>query len=167
MPSPLQFAAQAVVFAIAAALTGYFAANPLYRQTPEGLAQVKLSFAHGGAREVECRRLTPEEIAKLPPSERRPHTCERRRLPVRVELAIDGAVVYTEDLEPTGLWRDGPARTYRKFLIEPGPHRITARLRDTRREEGFDYEETRIVTLAPEQNLAIDFKADAGGFLFR
>ena len=167
MPSPVQYAGQAVVFALAAGVTGYFAANPVYRQTPEGMAQIKLGFTHGGTRQVECRRLTSQEIAKLPPRERRPNTCARQRIAMQVELSIDGEVIYAERLEPGGLWGDGPARTYQKFLVDAGPHRITARLRDSKREEGFDYEGTRTVTLAPEQSLAIDFKADAGGFQFR
>ena len=48
-----------------------------------------------------------------------------------------------------------------------GPHRIEARLRDSKREQGYDFESAADVDLAPLQNLAIDFKADQGGFLFR
>ncbi len=69
-------------------------------------------------------------------------------------------------LQATGLSRDGPARTYRKFIVAAGPHTITARLRDSKRTSGFDYQASRQIELRPFQNLAIDFKADAGGFLF-
>ena len=167
MPSPLQYAGQFTFYALLAAFTGYFASHPVYRQVPEGMAQIKLSFAHGGSRKTECRRLTSEEIAALPPSERRPNTCSRERIAMRVQLAVDGAVLYEEDLQPTGLWNDGPARTYRKFLVPAGPHRLDVRLRDSRRDTGFDYEATRQVTLSPWQNLAVDFHADIGGFIFR
>jgi hypothetical protein len=51
--------------------------------------------------------------------------------------------------------------------VPAGPHRITARLRDSRQGDGFDYETTRQVELSPWQSLAIDFNTDAGGFLFR
>ena len=33
--------------------------------------------------------------------------------------------------------------------------------------EGFDYERRAEVELAPRQNLAIDFRAETGGFIFR
>jgi hypothetical protein len=162
-----RFALQALFYLAFGSLIGFFASRPAYEQLAADHAQIKLSLVHGAARRETCRRLTPQEIARLPPSERRPNTCERERLPIEVELALDGEVIYTATLEPTGLAKDGPARTYRKFAVPTGPHMITARLRDSDRAEGFDYERTVAVELAPLQNLAIDFKADAGGFVFR
>lgn len=162
-----QYAGQALVYAAIAALIGYFATSPAYQQFPEGQAQIKLSFAHGAARKKECRRLTPQEIAKLPPSERRPNTCDRERVAVHVQLDVDGEVIYDARLEPSGLAGDGPARAYEKFVVSPGAHIVTARLRDNRDTSGFNYETRRDVDLTAGQNLAIDFKADAGGFIFR
>ena len=167
MHSVLKYAGQGVFFLLAALFTGYLASQPVYRQVPEESAQIKLSFAHGGARKVDCRRLTPAEIAALPPKERRPNTCSRERIPIHVQLSVDGDILYEEELLPTGLSGDGPARTYRKFLVPAGDHVIVARLRDSKRTDGFDYEATRSVSLQPWQNLAIDFKADTGGFKFR
>jgi hypothetical protein len=51
--------------------------------------------------------------------------------------------------------------------VPAGQHRITARLRDSRQADGFNYETTRLVELSPWQSLAIDFSTDAGGFIFR
>jgi len=167
MPDAVRYAGQAVILACAMAFIGYFSSNPVYRQVPEGSAQIKLSFAHGAARKVDCRKLTAQEIAKLPPKERRPNTCARERIPLHVQLTLDGELLYDDRLKATGLASDGPARTYRKFIVPAGPHTITARLRDSKRETGFDYEATHEVTLKEFQNLAIDFKADAGGFQFR
>ncbi len=166
MTDALRFFGQAVFYVLFAALIGSFANRPLYRQFPADAAQIKLSFAHGAARKVACRRLTPEEIAKLPPRERRPNTCFGERLPVSVQLAVDGVTIFEDSLPPTGLAGDGPARVYRKFRVAPGRHLVVARLRDTARKEGFDYEKTVEVNLRPRQNLAIDFKADIGGFIF-
>ena len=167
MAKLLQYAGQAVVYALLCAFIGYFATRPVYQQFPEGQAQIKLSFAHGAARKKDCRRLTPQEIAKLPPNQRRPNTCERARVAVHVQLDLDGSTIYDARLEPTGLAGDGPARAYEKFVVSPGAHVVTARLRDTRAKEGFNYETRRDVELVAGQNLAIDFKADAGGFIFR
>ena len=167
MTGPLALAGQAVFYALVAAATGYFASYPVYEQFPRDQAQIKLSFAHGAARVEDCRRLSYEEIAKLPPSRRRPSTCARERIPVRVQLQLDDRTVYDAVLEPTGLSRDGPARAYRKFAVPAGRHVIVARLRDSKRSQGFDYEKRVTVDLAPLQSLAIDFKADKGGFVFR
>jgi hypothetical protein len=51
--------------------------------------------------------------------------------------------------------------------VPPGRHELTARLRDTGGAEGFDYERTVVVELAPAQSLAIDFRAEMGGFIFK
>lgn len=167
MTSVARLLGQVVFFVVVALATGYLASYPIYRQFPEGRAQIKLSFAHGSVRKEDCRRLTPEEIARLPPNERRPNTCSRERLPVHVQLSLDGDIIYDEILQPTGLSGDGPVRTYRKFAVPAGRHDIVARLRDSKKAAGFDYEKSETVALEPWQNLAIDFKADRGGFSFR
>jgi hypothetical protein len=167
MPRVFQFVGQALFYAVAAAIIGFFATNPSYRQISTDAAQIKLSFRHGAARVEDCRKLTSEEIAKLPPKERRPNTCSRERIPIAVELSLDNQPLYAAVLEPTGLSGDGPAETYQKFLVPAGRHILTAKLRDSKREQGFDYEKQAEVDLKPLQNLAVDFKADQGGFLFR
>lgn len=167
MIEPTHLIGQAAVYALIAAVVGCFASWPPYEQFPNDKAQVKLSFAHGAARKVACRKLSSKEIARLPPKQRRPNTCSRERLPMRVQLLLDGRMVYDAVLQPTGLARDGPAQTYQKFAVSPGRHSIRARMRDSGRNEGFDYDKSVTVELAPLQNLAIDFKADSGGFTFR
>ncbi len=167
MPNLVQYAGQAVFYIAAAALTGYFSVSPVYRQVEPDMAQVKLSFAHGAKRTKECRKLSSKEIAALPPGERRPNTCERERRSIHVQLLIDDKLLYEADLEPSGLSRDGPARTYQKFMVPAGTHKIIARLRDSGRAEGYDYVSEHTAEMAPWQSLAVDFKADAGGFVFQ
>ena len=162
-----RYVGQAVIYGVIALGIGYFSNRPLLAYFPEDKAQIKISFTHGANRVVECRRLTPEEIAKLPPRERRPHTCGRERLPMRVQLLLDDVPLYDEVVQPTGLSRDGPARIYRKFAVAPGRYEITARLRDSDRAEGFDYERRVTVDLAPLQSLAVDFSSDRGTFIIR
>ena len=162
-----RFAGQALFYGLVAAGVGYFASRPTLDYFPHDKAQIKLSFAHGANRVQECRKLTPEEIAKLPPRERRPHTCGRERLPIRVQLLLDDVPIYDEVLQPTGLSRDGPARVYRKFEVPPGRHEIIARLRDSGRDDGFDYERRVSLELVPLQSLAIDFRSDQGTFIIR
>ncbi len=84
-----------------------------------------------------------------------------------MQLLLGDTVIYDEVLAPTGLSHDGPARVYRKFQVPPGKREITARLRDTARTEGFDYERRMSIELAPQQNLAVDFRSDLGTFVIR
>jgi hypothetical protein len=92
--------------------------------------------------------------------------CPRERRPLLVELELDGEILYRDELPPSGLAGDGASTAYRKFPVAAGSHQLVARLRDSRREEGFDYVKSAEVTLAPQQNFVIDFRPEFGGFLF-
>src|SRR5581483_12463016 len=92
--------------------------------------------------------------------------CPRARLPLYVELELDGAMLFKTRVAPAGLAHDRAASVYRKFAIAPGRHRLVARLRDSARTEGYDYERAADVKIRPRQNFVIDFRADAGGCVF-
>jgi len=166
MTGALRYAGQGLVYLLFAVLIGYFSDAPVYEHFPPDRALVKISLAYGAKSKAECRRLTPEEIAKLAPNMRKPFACPRERRAVLLEVEMDGDVLYRELLPPTGLSKDGPSRTYKRFAVPAGTHRFAARLRDTAREEGFDHVGSHEVTLKPGQSLAIDFKGVTGGFAF-
>ncbi|HFD15913.1 MAG TPA: hypothetical protein ENJ38_06375 [Rhodospirillales bacterium] len=166
MTDLFRYVGQAVFYAVVVLAIGYFSQRPIYEHIPPDKAQILLSFSHGGARVEACRRLSAEEIARLPPRERRPNTCSRRRVPIRVQLVLDEEVIFDRTLEPGGLAGDSPAHAYEKFLVPVGRHRLVARLEDRGRSDRFAYESELVVDLRPRQNLPIDFKADKGGFIF-
>ena len=148
-------------------MTGFLSSQPSYHQVGENTAQIKLALSHGGKRLEDCRRLTSEELAKLPTSKRRPIDCKRERIPVTVRVRLDNIPIYEATLIPTGLSKDGPVRAYEKVLVPAGRHVIEAELRDSKRTSGFDYHSRIEADLTPLQNLAIEFQAERGGFLFR
>jgi len=163
---PLAWAGQVVAYCAFGVAIGYLSLYPAYTYRDPAEAQIKLSFAHAGKHKQDCRRLSYEEIARLPPGQRRPDDCSRERVPVTVELELDGKPLYRATLEPSGHARDGVSVAYQSFMVAAGRHDLTARLRDSKRAEGFDYERRAQIDLAPSQNLAIEFRADKGGFLF-
>jgi hypothetical protein len=162
----LQTIGQAIAYALFAVVIGYFATQPAYTYLDPGKAQIKLSFGHAGEHITECRQLTQEELNKLAPNMRRPMDCPRGRLPVLIELELDGELLYSAELPPSGLAGDGVSTAYKKFAVDPGQHRLVARLRDSNRSEGFDHEKASAITLSPQQNFVIDFHPSRGGFLF-
>ena len=166
MTKAVRIVGQLAVYGAFAALIGYFSNLPRYAYFPGDAAAVTLSFAHGARRKGECRRLSREELQKLAPNMRKPISCPRERLPVVVELELDGRDLFRATLPPTGLSGDGPSRVYERFVVPTGRHTLVARLRDSKRSSGYDYTITKHVDLAPAQNLAIDFRADIGGFVF-
>jgi hypothetical protein len=161
-----RYIGQFIAYALFALVVGYFATQPAYTHLDPDMALIKLSFSHAGAHRQECRQLTQEELNRLPPNMRRPMDCPRERRPLLVELELDGEILYRDELPPSGLAGDGASTAYRKFPVAAGSHQLVARLRDSRREEGFDYVKSAEVTLAPQQNFVIDFRPEFGGFLF-
>ena len=113
------------------------------------------------------QRLTPEQIAELAAIMRRTEQCERARLPLQLEIEIDGETVIEIEAQPSGLWDDGHASVYERFDVAPGPHRITARLRDSAREDGWDYAYSEDVILEPGRYFTITFRPETGGFHYR
>lgn len=167
MTKPLPIFLQSLAYVAFAAVVGYFSSAPAYTHLDPNKALVKLSFSHPGQRKGECRRLTQEELEKLAPNMRRPLDCPRERLPVLVELIMDANLLYRELLSPTGLARDGASVAYARFPVEPGSHHLIARLRDSNREQGFDYEHGADIELRPQQNFVVDFRAQPEGFIFK
>jgi hypothetical protein len=157
--------AQLVAYAAFALVVGYLSNRPSYQHHDPELGLIKISFHHAGKPIRECRRLTVEEIAALPPNMRRPTDCPRQRVPLAVEIDLDEKALYRAKLAPTGLAEDGPASAYARFPVPPGIHAIKARLRDSRRESGFDYQQQRTIEISPNHILVIDFREDLGGFL--
>ena len=165
-PVPLRWAGRIALLAALALPVGAFASWPAWRQLPPDHAVIRLSFNHAARPVVECRKLTPGEMAKLKPNMRRQVGCPRARWPVSVELRLDGDVIYRGKHEPAGLWDDGPSTIFESFLASAGRHTLEVKLRDTGRATGFDHEETIDVELAEAQNFVIEFREEEG-FTFR
>ena len=166
MVSPVKLVMQTMAYAGFAAVIGYFSASPEYTHLDPDLALVKLSFSHAGAPKTECRTLTQQELDELPPNMRRLTDCPRGRVPLLIELEIDGQLVYRDWRPPSGLAGDGASTVYERFPVQPGRHQVAVRLRDSRKTSGFDFEHADAVEIGQRQNFVIDFRAETGGFRF-
>ena len=168
MRRAFQFIGQGLAYVLFAAVIGYFSVNPSYSRMEPDKALIKVNFRHAADRKgVDCKRLTPEEIAKLPPHERRPMDCPRERVDILLELDLDGEPLFRGSLPPRGLARDGAASVYQRFPVPAGKYVLTARMRDSNRTSGFDHERTEEIQLVPQQNFVVDFHEELGGFEFR
>jgi hypothetical protein len=161
-----RYGGQVLAYAAFIALLGYFATAPAYSPIGKNDAVIKLSFIHVGQRKVECRKMSPEEIAHLAPNMRLTLDCPRERLPVTIELELDGKMLVRREIAAAGLSHDRASSIYQKFVVAPGRHQVTARLRDSARTEGFDYARSTEVEFKPRQNFVVDFHAADGGFSF-
>lgn len=166
MRSAVRYLAQAVLYAAFVAVIGYLSTAPRYVHLPPDEALIKLSFSHAGERRQPCRERTPEELAKLAPNMRAPTVCPRERVPVTVEVALDGSPLFSVVAPPSGLARDGAATAYRRVPVPAGKHRVAAQLSDVPN-GAFNHRGETTVDLAPGHVLVIDFDAAKGGFVFR
>lgn len=167
MPDLRRLPLQVIAYSAFAALIGYFASLPNYQYGDAAAATVKVSLSHAAERVKPCVKLTPEEIAELAMNMRRTEVCERERLPVVLEMDIDGRPVLRLEAPPSGLWGDGPAYVYERLDVSPGPHVLSVRLRDTARQGGWDYSREEEVEFVTGRYFTVTFKAEMGGFSFR
>lgn len=163
MPS-IRIAAQVLLYSAFAVLLGYFSVSPTYTQINPEFGVIKLSFSHAGQPETECRRRTQAQLDDLAPNMRKAMDCPRRRVPLLVELELDGERVYRASLPPSGLAGDGASTVYQDFPVPAGRYTLAARLRDSRRDQGFDWNMERVIEISPREKIVIDFRAETGGF---
>ena len=167
MTEVLKWLTHIAAYALFFAGIGTLSVWPSWEHADESLAQVKLSLSHAAERVEPCVRLTPQEIADLPPNMRRTEECGRERLPLIVELDVDGETVLSIEAAPSGVWNDGPASIYRRFAVAPGTHDIAVRMRDSADGEQWDYILEDSVVLEAGRYFTITFAAETGGFRFR
>lgn len=141
--------------------------SPRYTLLNPGEAIVSLTFSRAGQRLSECRKLTQEELAALPPNMRNPSDCPRERRPVEVEFRIDGDVSYQASLPPSGIWNDGESTVYKRLTVSAGEHRFFVGMRDSGSSEGFDYEHEQELVLKASQHVVVEFDALNSSFIFR
>ncbi len=158
---------QALLYAAFAAVVGYFSLSPDYRYGDPDLATIKVSLSHATNRVEACVNLTPRQINERAMRGEPLAECPRERLPLTVELDIDGMRVLHTTAAPSGLWNDGPSSVYERLSVDPGTRTVTVRLRDSARSDGWDYEYSERVTLVAGRYFTITFRAESGGFAFR
>ena len=165
MPKPVAIIGQVILYGAFAAFIGYFATSPKYHQVADDVALIKLSISHLGER--ECRKRSPEELAKMPPNMRAPLDCPRERSDIRLEVDLDGQPILQTVMHPTGLYKDGVSTIYKRFEVKAGSHRLAVRMNDNLVKPGFNFVKEEQISLKPHQVMVIDFNPDQGGLFFR
>lgn len=165
---PVKLVLQVLATAAIMAIIGIFGNGPTYQFLDDDReAMIKLAISRVSDRSEACVQRTPEELAKLPPNMRVAQSCSRERVPVLIEVDINGETVFSGWRRPSGLSRDGAARFYEKFKISPGEHTIKVAMRDSLREDGFDHAFEQKVAIAPLEIVVIDYENEKRDFVLR
>lgn len=158
---------KAALYALFGGFIALFSGWPEFTALPPDHGQMTVSVTHLGKRLRPCEEIGAEELARLPPNMRAVTRCPRERAPLRLEIDIDGKAALSGTADATGLSRDGAASFYRRIPLKAGRHRIAVRLRDSPREQGFDYVLESVVSLRPAQIIVVDFDDATGQVVLR
>ena len=153
----LRYLLQAFNYTIFMALIWYFATSPSVRVIEDDEAMITVAFAHAGETREECRRLSQEELMKLPPNMRKPEDCPRERSPIIIEAMLDGNVIYSKTMLPPGIFNDGSVNIYYNSKVPAGKHTFEVKMDDSVRKPGFNHEFEQDININPQQILLVDF----------
>jgi quinol-cytochrome oxidoreductase complex cytochrome b subunit/coenzyme F420-reducing hydrogenase delta subunit/Pyruvate/2-oxoacid:ferredoxin oxidoreductase delta subunit len=135
------------IILLSAASILYLSEGPIYPFYNKEMALIKFAFKYSGRHKSEQRELTEKETENMLRHMRRTNSPfpkmrmvgKRERLPVYIELEIDNRMILSKTYYPAGLKNDGPTFAYEEIPVLPGAHHIKIRMRDSKRESGFDY----------------------------
>ncbi|MGI9286005.1 MAG: hypothetical protein ACR2P1_11500 [Pseudomonadales bacterium] len=125
-----RYVGQAVIYALFMVTVGYFSSMPYYQASAPDEATLKLSVRHAGKVIGECATLSNAQMENLPANMKVVEICPRERSPLRLELLVDGELLYADTVQPSGLHNDGVSSIYQRFTMRAGKHQLTARLSD-------------------------------------
>ena len=165
--SPAQWLGQFLLYGLFAVVIGVFAQWPLYHPLGADQAMIKVSVARLGQPVGECRRLSDEELSKLPPNMRDPVQCPRERSPLTMEVDINGSQMLKRVVTPGGLSGDGTAAIYERLVVPAGEQHIKVDFNDDVRPGARVYKLESSLSLVPGQVLVIDFDPEEGGIVLK
>ena len=154
---PLRYLLQAFNYAIFMALIWYFATSPTVRVIEDDEAMITVAFGHAGDTRKACRRLSQEELMKLPPNMRKPEDCPRERSPIFIEALLDGKTIFSKTMMPPGIFSDGSVNIYYNSKVPAGKHTFEIKMDDSVRKEGFNHQLMQDIDIKPAQILLVEF----------
>jgi len=89
-------------------------------------AIVRLSWRSEAVRAEECRRLTEEELSRVPAHMRVAESCTGAYVDYELWLTVDD-LTRIDTVSPSGLRRDRPVYVLRDEPVEPGAHAVQVR----------------------------------------
>ena len=114
------------VLVVAAAATLAALAGVPYAAEPAQHAVLRLAWRARGERIRRCRRLSAQELARLPVHMRpaNEEVCERGSTPYRLRVTLDDALVVDELVRAGGAESDRPLFVFHELAVTPGVHHV-------------------------------------------
>lgn len=118
----------------------------VYAGPPATGPELIVSFKHPGRTSENCRTVTSEENARVPPHMRRDRICERKRAPVRLRVRIDGTTVMVKSFPPRGIHGDEASVALERIPVSAGPHQVTVEIGDGPDPTEWNYQDQRTLS---------------------
>ena len=80
---------------------------------------------------------------------------------------MDGTTRYQATHKPSGLWKDGESVVYQRLPVTAGSRELVIKMRDSDRQQGFDFSNQGQFELQQNQHLVIEFDTEKKTFVFR
>lgn len=90
--------------------------------------QLRLAWSARPERIEQCRQRTEEELARLPQHMRQPLACEGATAEYRLQVRVDGALVFERVVRGGGLRQDRSLYVFHEVTLEPGDTTLEVRL---------------------------------------
>lgn len=142
----------------------YFSQKPIYPFYNRESSLIKLTFKHSSRHRTGQRVLTERETEEKLRHMRKTNSPfsqirtegKRGRLPVYIEVDLDGINILSRTYYPAGLKKDGPVFAYEEIPVSPGGHIIKVRMRDSKDITRFDYIFERRIEAKPGMVAVVD-----------
>jgi len=158
----VRYSLQAVNYTIFMALIWYFSTAPAVRVIEDDEAVITVAFSHAGETREECRKLSQEELLKLPPNMRKLDDCPRERSPIIIEAMLDGETIFSKTMLPPGIFKDGGVNIYFSSKVPAGNHHFKIKMDDSVRKEGFNHQFEQDINIDPQQILLVEYEPLTG-----
>ncbi|MCU0507321.1 MAG: 4Fe-4S binding protein [Anaerolineae bacterium] len=132
LPRPAA-SAQSWIVALVVLTLLFGAAILANRPTPAraaGDAQIRLAINHHGELLANARELPPDVVAKLPPGVDPALVLGGERVPVRLQVTLDGETLVAAEYRAGGLRREGSVYGLETVAVAPGARRLVVTLSD-------------------------------------
>jgi hypothetical protein len=113
-----------LLLAVAAAGTTAWLSQAPLRSAAVDQAMIRLAFGVRAEQLEHCRRVSAEELAKLPPHMRQSVICEGRSASYRLRAWVDEAPMVDVELTGGGLQHDRPIHALREIPVTPGTRHL-------------------------------------------
>lgn len=134
-----------ILFLLPTLFIPFLSMKPSYPFYSKDRSLIKITFKHSGKQ--ECRELTEKDTMNELKHMRKTNSpfskirmdCDRKRLPVYVEVDLDNKNILSRTYYPTGMRKDGSTFAYEEIHTAPGTHEIKVKMRDSKEESPFNY----------------------------